>query len=300
MKRGPYALGIPILWAFNFLANRVYWHLGLHIDDPHLAIPLQLLPLGSLTRLQQHAGDLAIIAAPFLILGVLLTRARLKNVERPTWMAALYLVPWLNVPFTVYMMFAPSVAVDLPQVALDPAIYVEETSAQRDKWESAALSAALAAIFGAILVTLNFAYDGPYGFVLFLGLPFAMGVFSTLFHTRTESRTQSECVQVAALSVLFTGVFLLAVAIEGLICLVMAAPIALILAVIGALITHGFRSRYGPAHNSAISMFLVLVMPMIMGAESAAHLAPPEWIVHTSIEINAPPERVWQYVIEFP
>jgi len=43
----------------------------------------------------------------------------------------------------------------------------------------------------------------------------------------------------------------------------------------------------------------VLVLPMIFGAEHAAKLETPRFVVRTSIEINAPPETVWKQVVAF-
>ena len=46
-------------------------------------------------------------------------------------------------------------------------------------------------------------------------------------------------------------------------------------------------------------MVLVLFVPLLMGAESAAPPAPPLLEVKTSIDIAAPPEAVWRRVVAF-
>jgi len=44
---------------------------------------------------------------------------------------------------------------------------------------------------------------------------------------------------------------------------------------------------------------LILLVPASFGAERAANLRPPVYEVRTAIEVNAPPEKVWNQVIAF-
>jgi hypothetical protein len=98
-----------------------------------------------------------------------------------------------------------------------------------------------------------------------------------------------------------TGVVLVAVAIEGLICILMASPIALVLGVLGGLVGYAIQSRPW-ANDTAPAMILglIVVMPSLMAAESMAATLPVVREVRTEVIVNAPPDRVWGHVIAFP
>lgn len=44
---------------------------------------------------------------------------------------------------------------------------------------------------------------------------------------------------------------------------------------------------------------IILMIPASFGVEHAAALRPPEFVVRTAIEVNAPPEKVWNQVVAF-
>jgi hypothetical protein len=44
---------------------------------------------------------------------------------------------------------------------------------------------------------------------------------------------------------------------------------------------------------------VLLVMPVVFGAERAAGLQPPTYVVRSSIEVEAAPEQVWKQVLAF-
>lgn len=287
MRRSDYAFAVATLLAFNFQA-------GLHLarSGEVLELPLQFLHSSKGQIASDHR--LILIAAVLQLAGIVLTLFRLRDAGKPLALATLYVLPWVGVGLICYLMVAPS-AMHTPPPDLD-----EERLRSRRKWESAAISAGASAVVGGGLVVLSVAFGGPYGWALFAGIPLGMGAASTLLHTRDELRSQSECLSVAVWSLLLLGIILIAAAVEGFICVLMAAPFALLLAIAGSLAAHGYRSRRGPRHAASIATLLMLVMPILMGAESAAHLTPPEWTVHSSIEIDAPPERVWQFIVAFP
>jgi hypothetical protein len=93
---------------------------------------------------------------------------------------------------------------------------------------------------------------------------------------------------------------LIAVAIEGLICLLMAAPFALGLAALGGALGYFIQASYWSAKNSAAILSIVLlVTPVSFGVEHAAHLQPATFTVRSSIDVDAPPEIVWRQVVAF-
>src|SRR5439155_9724545 len=140
-----------------------------------------------------------------------------------------------------------------------------------------------------------------YGLGMFVGMPFVMGLVSSVLHGQRQPRTLRQCLGVATLSVLVAAVTFVLFAIEGFICVLMMLPLAIPLALIGALIGYSIQRRpalrgYAPR---TIGMPLI-VLPILMSAERAAHLSPPEFAVTTIIEIDAPPRIVWPNVVSMP
>ena len=72
-----------------------------------------------------------------------------------------------------------------------------------------------------------------YGWGIFIALPFVMGFVAAVIYGLRHPRSRSECIIVASLTMAVLGAALLAFAVEGLICLIMAVPIALPLAAFG-------------------------------------------------------------------
>src|SRR5580692_7641005 len=98
---------------------------------------------------------------------------------------------------------------------------------------SAAISLLLTVPVGLVMVLIGVRLLVNYGWGLFVALPFTMGFAAALVYGSNSPRTLKGCVSVACLSIAVLGFCLLAVAVEGVLCLVMAAPIALPLAAFG-------------------------------------------------------------------
>jgi len=90
-------------------------------------------------------------------------------------------------------------------------------------------------------------------------------------------------------------------AVEGLICLLMALPLALPLIAVGALLgTAAARIIENTRKGALITLMIGLIIPGLMGAE-ASHSDPP--VLHsvvTTVEVDAPIETVWKNVVAFP
>ncbi len=85
---------------------------------------------------------------------------------------------------------------------------------------------------------------------------------------------------------------------EGIICLMLAAVMATILAAVGAVIAWIVRKM--TSHHRTILCIICGIAPLTMGLELRFKPVPPILEQTTVIEINAPPEVVWQFVPAFP
>ena len=101
---------------------------------------------------------------------------------------------------------------------------------------------------------------------------------------------------VAVGSVLLAGGAILLFALEGALCLMMAAPIGIALATMGAFLGRALAVRL-PSRPAGVAA-LVLPLPLFAGVDAAQ---PPPRVreVVSVVEIDAPPEAVWPNVVAF-
>lgn len=234
------------------------------------------------------------LSLPFLWTGVALTVRRLRSAGLPTALVALFFAPFLNLIFFLLMAALPAAAArpeDSPRF-LDRLI-------PRSPYGSAALVVVAGGIVALALAFLSTKLLRGYGNGLFVGLPFCLGLAAALVHGYHAPRGWSECALVACLTVIFAGLALFAAAVEGLICLAMAAPLAFPLALMGG--TLGWLIQRAPRHAGAsASLILLLVaLPALMGAESVDGARDAASPLATSIDIAASPEVVWRHVVSF-
>lgn len=158
------------------------------------------------------------------------------------------------------------------------------------------------------LVTLSViayaATSANYGWVLFFFLPLLSGFASVLLYAwMGGARGWGVSMMAAILPVLFQGLGLLYFGLEGVICLLMSAPLALGAAAAGGQIAYealGWGWHLDPRDSTRLLLFLVLAAPVLLGAESAVDREPPVYAVRTAVEVDAPPSVVWKNVVSFP
>jgi len=246
-------------------------------------------------------GTMLFLALPFIWLGLAMTVKRLRDAGEPTWIAALFFAPIANLLFFVVLALKPAAAGNLSAdegVSWPPkmlAAWIPETRAG-----SAIASIAITAAIGLGFTLLGTEVVATYGWGLFVGLPFCLGLFAVLTHSYHEPRGYGECVTMAVLPVLTLGAVLLLVALEGVICILMAAPLALILALLGGSLGYVIQAaHWGRRHAPAMLSMVLLVTPGFYGVEHLTRPQPGIFEVKSAIEVNAPPQRVWGKVVAF-
>lgn len=238
-------------------------------------------------------------AIPFIWIGLTLTVKRLRDAGQPTWLTTLFFAPVINLIFFAVLTVYPSAG--SPAATADVRSTHVSPFWPRSKWGSAALAVAISTVIGVLGAWAAISGLGSYGLSLFLALPFVMGYVSVWAHTRAHPRSYPDVLAVVSLSVSLAAAGILAIAIEGIICVVMAAPIAWLLALLGGSLAYVIHSEPGlrQAETSTFGVVL-LALPLLMGLEHASPPAVPRFQVRTSIEIAAPPEVVWKRIIAFP
>jgi len=222
---------------------------------------------------------------PFLWIAVTMTARRAADAGLSPALSMLVLVPivsWL-------CMLALCLPNSAPQESASPPLARRATADQL-------LSAALpAAALGMLLCAIGVLWLGDYGSVLFLATPFAMGMLTGVRLRQVGAASLLSTFLAAQLTVLLVGGALLVFALEGAICLAMAFPPAAVLATLGAWIVRSRGTGRLVPSQMACMMF---VLPFLMGFEGLTR-DPPLREVVTTLEVDAPPEAVWQHVIAF-
>lgn len=243
-----------------------------------------------------------VVSLPFIWIGVVLTIRRLRAAGLSAWLVVLFFAPYLNLLFFLALCIYPSQrSDDLRQSLRISGNHILNRIIPENKWGSAAMAVAISSALGAAATALSVNVLATYGWGVFVALPFCMGFFSVLLYGYHRPRSLGSCLGVALLSVALLGGLLLGLAVEGGICLLMAAPIGSILALMGGAVGYTIQKRHWDLlqHRATFGAMLLFV-PLVMGMEALKSQQPPPLQVTTQIEINAPPEIVWRYLISFP
>ena len=168
----------------------------------------------------------------------------------------------------------------------------------QDRWLPSIVPAMASGVFCALLAAGVSVYvERTYGWTLFVLVPFVIGLHSTLALSRRRPIFLGDALVVSSLALLLFGGILLAVAVEGLICLLMAAPIALPVAMLGGAMGYALRHK-GVAQSPVMFLLLAGLTPFGATTERALHLPAEIFAVTTSIDLPASPERVWHTVLQ--
>jgi len=166
----------------------------------------------------------------------------------------------------------------------------------RERTLGIAVSAIVAVAFGGACA--YFAIYGRqfYGFALFLGVPFAVGFLVVALMRLFGPQTLARCMGVPVLSALALSLGFLAMGLEGIICIVMAIPLAGPPLIGGAAIAYWlFHERdLDPARSAGTIAFLLICG--IVG-EPLLRDEPTPRIVTDSVIVHASAADTWNAVV---
>ena len=251
-----------------------------------------------LTSRQAAVGNSELLLAflifwtlPFLWIGVSMTMRRAEDAGRSPFLVLLYFVPVVNYLLMLVLCALPSRPPHAPQT-----LARREATEHGDAIRSAFLGVGLAVAIALVMVGLSVLAFGAYGTTLFVATPFVMGAISAFVFNAGAPRSVKATMSVATLAVSAAGGAILIFAFEGIICLFMAAPPALAMALMGASMGRALAQRRA-ARTPGLALML-LPLPLLAGLESNRP-APPPTEVLTVVEIAAPADVVWRHVVTF-
>lgn len=302
IDRGTYALAGFVGFALKHNLDRMIAAYAFHRPWTVFNYMEPVRDVGRITELRgdeaQFLETMVTLALPFIWVGVVLTLKRLRGAGMPPWLVVLFFVPFLNLLFFAFLCVAPA---------------RQQASTKESEgvgWltrlvpESALGSAATAVLItvpiGLGITMLGVQVLRNYGWGVFVALPFTMGFAAAMIYGIREPRSRRGCIGVASLSVGVLGGALLALAFEGFVCLMMAAPIALPLAAAGGELAYwAQRWRWAQRDATAFLGVALLFVPGVQWTEHVTARPAPVYAVRTAIEVHAPAERVWKQVVAF-
>jgi uncharacterized membrane protein YhaH (DUF805 family) len=237
---------------------------------------------------------MAVWTLPFLWIGVSMTMRRAYDAGLSAWLGLLFFVPILNYVLMLSLCRLPSRprAQDFELLARAP-----PGGPRVDAQLSSALTAVLlTALLASGFVLLLVSGFKAYGTALFAGSPFLLGVLAAFIFNRRELRSFPATLGVVALSVLMSGGLILLFALDGAICIAMALPLALSVALLGGVVGRGLA---GLARQAVAPSALSLCALPLVALIEARWSAPAAFRVDSAIEVDAPPEVVWEHVVAF-
>ena len=229
---------------------------------------------------------LAIWTLPFLWIGASMTLRRIEDAGGSPLLALLYFVPIVNYVVMLTLCLLPSTS------RTDAGRPATRQPVGHGGMRSALLGMAWGALLALSMVVASVRVFGSYGTILFVATPFVMGAASAYVFNRPVRRDVGTTLLVALGSVTLAGGALLLFALEGVLCLAMAAPIAIALALMGAVLG---RVAAGSVRPPAVAA-LVLPLPVLAWAEGSQ---PPPKLreVLSVVEVRAPPDVVWAHIV---
>ena len=140
---------------------------------------------------------LLLVALPFIWIGTVLTLRRLRDAGWPLWLVILFFLPFLNLIFFIILAVIPSShsTNERPQFTSLIGRLIPDS-----EFGSATLGILATALLAALATVLSAEGLGSYGWGLFVGIPFFLGLNSTLIYGFHQPRSLGKCLLVAMLS----------------------------------------------------------------------------------------------------
>lgn len=275
--------------SFSLIAsqNLITWGLRqASSEDRALDLEFWLTPLSSALSIYSLPPVWgAAVFAYFLLVAWLLTLMSFKLAQRTNRgfvLAVLSVVPVVQLGAILLNAVLP---------AGDAVDDIEQSRATSAKNVTMGLIAGIALVVLAVLISaVTF---GAYGWGLFVMTPFLVGMTSGYLVNEQSDLGASTTMKLAIAAAGLGSLALVVLALEGLVCIILAAPLAIPLVMLGGVLGRQLAIARHDRRNPLVS---VAILPMIFMLEAAM---PPEAPIVTQyeIEIAAPAERVWQALI---
>ncbi len=231
---------------------------------------------------------------PFLWIGLTYSVRRAKDAGMNPWFGLGFLIPFWNFVVMLVLSLRPT-RMGGAEHTLTP----EESDHSTTRVQVILKALAASALLAIPVMVVSVFISKNYGSLLFFSLPVAVGAIASFIWNRDELKSLRSSIGIAFSCQMFIGMALLLFAVEGALCLVMAAPFAFFGAVFGALI--GRQIAIADSGWTLRSDLGWVSIPLLFGLAMDG-MAPErsERMVTTELIVRAPIETVWKNVVAFP
>jgi uncharacterized membrane protein YhaH (DUF805 family) len=254
--------------------------------------PWSLMPLRALVT-HGAIGNAILLAilAYFLIAGwalAALAFRRAADADISEWIALFAVAPIVQVPAVLVLSVLPTRS---PSAQARP---VDRLAAATPDWAAAAQGVLAGMALTLFAVAVGALVFGTYGYGMFVLSPFIIGVTTAYIANRKTDLGGSNTAHLVMAATVLGGIALVLVALEGIVCIVMAAPLGIGIAVVGGLL--GRAIALSTRRPTAQSLSGLALLPVVFGLEAILP-ATTNFDSFQTIAIDAPPELVWRSIV---
>ncbi len=272
---------------------------SLYIAQRHFLTPLEFIsPLLSERHklYAPYGADMWPLVVTYVVsltmmwIGLSMTVRRAIDAGKP-WCAFLYFIPYVNLVLMLVLSLLPSVYMSLDEKN-------KKLEGAKQSGTKIIIAMCVMALAGTVAVATIVFGAKTYGSVLFAGTPFIVGAVLG-YHLNYRGQISKRQTALAASGTFFICAGLIFIfALEGLVCILMAAPIVLLSGVLGALLGRHFATKY--FYPSKLS-FVAVIPALLLFSFLEKNISPTLMgEVKSSIIINANVKDVWKNVVVFP
>ena len=265
----------------------VYAASGVLWTPTHYVHGLPSLMIDSPSTTWWLALALAVWMLPFLAIGTTLSLRRAIDAGQSPWLSILFLVPFVNYALIATLAALPS----------RPRHHDRPSMPSRRNSRAAAVAVVAGVLVAVLAVHLGISVTrtNSYGVWLFVLTPFAMGACTGFFYNRGRGSTERGTTSLVIATAFAASLVLLFTAAEGMICLLMALPIAVPIAILGGVV--GRLAAVDFTGQAPPLALMLLVLPLTATVEPPSGRTMHE--VQSSVVIDASPDAVWPHVVAF-
>jgi uncharacterized membrane protein YhaH (DUF805 family) len=295
--RAPYAAWSVAIFLSQYLIPLYTGQLRRLNDWSYLIPHRALYTVGTDVGLVQAVGAVYLLIVAWALCALAFRRANDANVGG--WVAAFTITPVLQIVVILVLCFEPSE----PERDVLRCFGPSEPDRERETtvthagtlvWASAAQGVLAGVALTLAAVALGTLVFGTYSSALFLGTPFVIGAICAYIANYRADIGGRQTAWAVMLAVLLGSLMLVAFALEGAVCIVLAAPLGLGMALLGGVL--GRAMALQARRPAGQTLPCIALLPLMFSVET---VLPPvaQFNTEQTISVAAPPEVVWRSIL---
>jgi uncharacterized membrane protein YhaH (DUF805 family) len=283
-----YAVEVTLVYCLN----------GLFYDPFAFLVPSFMLRARFLNSPEWLPWFIVAWSLPFAWVACTMSMRRAIDMGRSPWIGILVLIPIINIIAMLWLAMSPGVKRETKNERPVAGDQNSNPKSELAGFYSAILGVVVGGIFSVVTTALSAYAMHSYGNSLFLGMPIVSGAVAGFVYNQPSIRGAWPSFWIGVMTVVIGGLGLLLFAMEGVICLLMAAPMILPVGGLGGVLGWGLAKTILLQSKWMIGPAL-LVVPFFTVVERS-FLEYREYVVESFVVVEASQEQVWENVVSFP